>query len=139
ASGRSHLLCVLADCCVMLKFSNHRLTSVYCTIAASVLVGGLCTCVFAGNTQHFSDDRGPLGRRLLQEADAAVPEPGPDPHTEQLTHLCSGVTRFRILPDAMKVLPQFSRQAWCPAVPAVIGLIHCKTCDQADLQPVDVQ
>lgn len=37
--------------------------------------------------QHFSDDRGPLGRRLLQEADAAVPEPGPDPHTEQLTHV----------------------------------------------------
>ncbi|KAL0018117.1 hypothetical protein WJX77_001441, partial [Trebouxia sp. C0004] len=48
---------------------------------------GLCTCVFAGNTQLFSDDRGPLGRRLLQEADAAVPEPGPDPHTEQLTHV----------------------------------------------------
>ncbi|DBB02803.1 TPA: hypothetical protein ACH3X1_013633 [Trebouxia sp. C0004] len=119
----------------MLKCSNHRLTSVYCTITASVLVGGLCTCVFAGNTQasckglsvletcfarlsvsselllgsdkdrcifcgrnfiiqkvdillqHFSDDRGPLGRRLLQEADAAVPEPGPDPHTEQLTHV----------------------------------------------------
>ncbi|KAL3130178.1 hypothetical protein ABBQ38_008483 [Trebouxia sp. C0009 RCD-2024] len=37
--------------------------------------------------QHISDDRGPLGRRLLQEADAAVPEPGPDPHTEQLTHV----------------------------------------------------
>jgi len=51
ASGRSHVLYVLADCCVMLKCSNHRLTSVYCTITASVLVGGLCTCVFAGNTQ----------------------------------------------------------------------------------------
>ncbi len=37
--------------------------------------------------QHISDDREPLGRRLLQEADAAVPEPGPDPHTEQLTHV----------------------------------------------------
>ncbi len=37
--------------------------------------------------QHISDDRGPLGIRLLQEADAAVPEPGPDSHTEQLTHV----------------------------------------------------
>lgn len=102
--------------------------------------------------QHISDDRGPLGRRLLQEADAAVPEPGPDPHTEQLTHVSlscsisiwsgsapigelrqwlSAVMQWRysvprVTPDTMIVLPQFLRQAWCPAV-RDIGLIHCKS------------